>query len=76
MDQGETFPIPFLNKSLQTFLMNIVDINDRVIRTALEKQKKVAGVMSEGDKRGKHGKQTTLDPQIKKGLKSSHQFDF
>ena len=51
------------------FFKNTLDINDRPIRTVLEKQNKLADVLMEPDKRGKHGKHVSVDPEIRKGVK-------
>lgn len=52
------------------FFQNTLDINDRPIRTALAKQNRVANVLMEPDKRGQHGNQATVDPEIRKGIKA------
>ena len=51
------------------FFKNTLDINDRPIRTVLEKQNKLADVLMEPDKRGKHGKHVSVEPEIRKGVK-------
>ena len=49
------------------FFRNTLDINDRPIRTVLEKTNKVANTVLEEDKRGNHGKQATVNEHIKEG---------
>lgn len=56
------------------FFKNTLDINDRPIRTALAKQSRVANVLMEPDKRGQHGNQVTVDPEIRKGVKAHIEF--
>lgn len=51
------------------FFKSTLDINDRPIRTVLEKQNKLANVLLEPDGRGKHGKQKSLDPIIREGVR-------
>ena len=43
------------------FFMNTLDINDRPIRTALEKRNKACGAVIESDNRGKHDKHSKVD---------------
>ena len=54
----------------KTFFLNTLDITDRVTRTAMTKQNKVADAVLEEDKRGKHGKHPTTDPLIKNGVRA------
>ncbi|CAG9818119.1 unnamed protein product [Phaedon cochleariae] len=51
------------------FFENTLDINDRTIRTVQEKRNKVANILLEPDRRGKHGKHKTLDPTIREGIR-------
>lgn len=51
------------------FFMNTLDINSRPIRTVVEKQNKVANVLMEGDKRGKHGNQPKIKESVKVGIR-------
>lgn len=61
-----SFPVDgTLTRVCKTFFLNTLDINDRVTRTALTKQERAAGLVSEVDNRGKHKNHPTLDPQIK-----------
>ena len=53
------------------FFKNTLDINDRPIRTVLDKMNKVAGAVMEEDQRGKHGNHRTVDLQIRERM-SSH----
>ena len=53
----------------KTFFKNTLDINDRPIRTVLEKKNKVAQNVLEEDLRGKHGNHKTVDEDIRKGIK-------
>lgn len=50
------------------FFKNTLDINDRPIRTVLEKQNKIVNTLLEGDRRGKHGKHVKLDDNIRDGI--------
>lgn len=50
----------------KTFFKSTLDLNDRVIKTALSKKTEL-GVI-EGELRGKHGNQPTIDPQIKQSV--------
>lgn len=50
------------------FFKNTLDINDRPIRTVIEKQNKLAGSLLENDKRGKHGHQKRVEDGIKQGI--------
>ena len=52
------------------FFKNTLDINDRTIRTVIDKQNKVAGTLVEKDKRGRHDNHTTVDPEITKRVKA------
>ncbi|KAL0860408.1 hypothetical protein ABMA27_009802 [Loxostege sticticalis] len=52
----------------KAFFKNTLDINDRPIRTVIEKQNNVAGVLLATDKRGKHGQQKKVEEDIKKGI--------
>lgn len=54
-------------KVCKTFFKSTLDLNDRVITTALSK--KTESGMIEGEMRGKHGKQPTIDPQVKDSVK-------
>ncbi len=66
-----SFPVDgTLTRVCKTFFLNTLDINDRVTRTALTKQKRAAGLVSEVDNRGKHKNHPTLDPQIKEGVRA------
>ena len=47
------------------FFKNTLDINDRPIRTVLEKQNKVAGDLFEQEKRGHHDKHVSVEPEIR-----------
>lgn len=47
--------------------MSTLDLNDRPIRTALAKKMETGFVDS--DKRGKHGKQPVVDPEIKDSVR-------
>ncbi|XP_068209112.1 uncharacterized protein [Palaemon carinicauda] len=51
------------------FFKNTLDINDRPIRTVLEKQKKNAGTLLEPDLRGKHDNHATVSQEIRDGIK-------
>ncbi|XP_068221553.1 uncharacterized protein [Palaemon carinicauda] len=51
------------------FFKNTLDINDRPIRTVLEKQKKIAGTLLEPDLRGKHDYHATVSQEIRDGIK-------
>lgn len=51
------------------FFMNTLDINSCPIRMVLEKQNKVANVLMEEDKSGKHSKQLKIDESIKEGIR-------
>ncbi|EZA58416.1 hypothetical protein X777_01373 [Ooceraea biroi] len=51
------------------FFKNTLDINDRPIRTVLDKKNKVANVLLESDQRGRYGKQKTVDPSVREGIK-------
>ncbi|KAJ8877723.1 hypothetical protein PR048_022178 [Dryococelus australis] len=53
----------------KVFFRNTLAINDRSIRTVLEKMNKVGNVLLESDLRVKHGKQKAVDPIIKEGIK-------
>lgn len=50
----------------KTFFKPTLDLNNRVIKTALSKKTEL-GVI-EGELRGKHGNQPTIDPQIKQSV--------
>jgi len=50
------------------FFKNTLDINDRPIRTVLEKQNKIANILLEGDKRGKHGNHVKVDDKIRDSI--------
>ncbi|KAL4131539.1 hypothetical protein QTP88_008833 [Uroleucon formosanum] len=50
----------------KTFFKSTLDLNDRVIKTALSKKTEL-GVI-EGELRGKHSNQPTIDPQIKQSV--------
>lgn len=50
----------------KTFFKSTLDLNDRVIKTALSK-KSESGII-EGELRGKHGNQPTIDPQVKQSV--------
>lgn len=52
----------------KTFFKNTLDINDRPIRTVIEKMSE-NGVV-EDDKRGKHGKQTKVPDDVIQGIKN------
>ena len=54
----------------QSFFINTLDINDRPIRTVLEKKNKVCDNMIENDLRGKHSNHHTVDEGIKDGMKA------
>lgn len=54
----------------KVFFKNTLDINDRPIRTVQEKRNKVATVLLEEDRRGKHGKQQRIDAVLKEGVKN------
>lgn len=49
------------------FFKATLDINDRPIRTALMKKNDTGFIA--GDMRGKHGKQPTVDPEIKESVR-------
>ena len=51
----------------KAFFKSTLDLNDRVIKTALSK-KSESGII-EGDMRGRHGKQPTIDPLVKNSVK-------
>ncbi|CAG9816980.1 unnamed protein product [Phaedon cochleariae] len=50
----------------KAFFKSTLDLNDRVIKTALSK-KSESGVI-EGELRGKHGNQPTIDPQVRRSV--------
>ena len=50
------------------FFINTLDINDRRIRTVIERKKKVCENVIENDLRGKHSNHYTLDENIKGGI--------
>lgn len=52
----------------KTFFSNTLDFKDRSIRTSLTK--KTESGFIEGEKRGKHGKQPTVDPEIKESVRN------
>ena len=52
------------------FFKNTLDINDRPIRTVLEKKNKVVDNLLEEDKRGKHGNHKTVDEDIRNNIKN------
>ena len=54
----------------KVFFKNTLDINDRPIRTVLEKKDKVADVVMEEDRRGKHGNHCTVDERIREKITS------
>lgn len=54
----------------KVFFKNTLDINDRPIRTILEKKDKVADVVMEEDRRGKHGNHCTVDERIREKITS------
>lgn len=47
------------------FFKNTLDINDRPIRTVISKQNKIADVLLEEDRRGKHGQQKKVSKGIR-----------
>lgn len=51
------------------FFKNTLDINDRPIRTVIEKRKKIAGTLLEPDRRGKHGNHPTVSQEIRESIK-------
>jgi len=51
------------------FFKNTLDINDHPIRTVLEKQNKIANILMEEDRRGKHDKHIKVDENIKEGIR-------
>lgn len=53
----------------KTFFQNTLGITDRPIRTVLEKQNKVGGVLLEEDNRGKHSNHAKVDDEIRKSIK-------
>lgn len=48
---------------------NTLNINDRPIRTVLEKKNQVANILLQQDLRGKHGKQKKIDPTIREAIR-------
>ncbi|XP_063591931.1 uncharacterized protein LOC134769019 [Penaeus indicus] len=52
------------------FFINTLDINDRPIRTVLEKKNKVCENLIENDLRGKHSNHHTVDESIKDGMRA------
>ncbi|KAL4711225.1 hypothetical protein ACJJTC_019066 [Scirpophaga incertulas] len=54
----------------KVFFKNTLDINDRPIRTVLEKRDKVANILMEEEKRGKHGNQATVDVRVREGMRN------
>lgn len=52
------------------FFKNTLDINDRPIRTVQDKRNKVANVLLDSDKRGKHGKHRKIDEALKESAKN------
>lgn len=52
------------------FFINTLDINDRPIRTVLEKKNKVCENLIENDLRGKHSNHHTVDQSIKDGMRA------
>lgn len=51
------------------FFKNTLDINDRPIRTVIEKRNKIGGAVPEPEKRGKHTNHKTIDPAIRQGIR-------
>lgn len=52
------------------FFKNTLDINDRPIRSVQEKRNKMATVLLEEDRQGKHGKQKKVGDVLKEGVKN------
>lgn len=56
-------------KVCKLFYKNTLDVHDRPIRTAWEKQNKIANILLEEDRWGKHGKHVKVDDNIRDDIK-------
>lgn len=56
------------------FFKSTLDINDRIINTVKSKEKKIAGLLLESDKRGKHGKHKRVGEDIKQAMRAHINF--
>ena len=54
---------------MQIIFKNTIDINDRNIRTVIEKKSKTTTSMLEDEQRGKHKNHPTVDLEISNGIK-------
>ncbi|XP_045454105.1 uncharacterized protein LOC123667070 [Melitaea cinxia] len=71
-NKNHAFHFKLPDKSVRVckiFFKNTLGINDRPIRTVLEKEDQVANCLLADDKRGKHDKHPRVDEAIKNGIR-------